>query len=419
MPRKNGELPAPLLAAGSCPFFGPYIHNTEQNQNQFIDRYREEKIKLDYWWIDAGWYPVSGNWTNTGTWEVDTARFPKGLRGVSDHGHAQGVKLIVWFEPERVTPGTWLFENHPEWLLTAPPNPGNQSYNKDTRLLNLGNPEAWSWLTNHIDKLLTDQGIDIYRQDFNMDPLLFWRANDAPDRQGITEIKHVTGYLAYWDELRRRHNDMLIDTCASGGRRNDIETLRRSVPLWRSDARMEPVALQNQTWGISLWIPYSGLANNLVETNTSPKQVDTYTFRSELYSDTHPHWDVRRTDLDYGRLRELVRQWRQIAPDYMGDFYPLTSYSSANDVWMAWQFDFPEAGEGMVQVFRRAESPFESAHLKLHALDADAHYSVTNFDAGTTDMTGRELMGQGIPVELKNQPDSAIFVYKKSAGGGQ
>ena len=37
--------------------------------------------------------------------------------------------------------------------------------------LNLGNPQAREWLTDHIDKLLTEQGIDLYRQDFNMDPL--------------------------------------------------------------------------------------------------------------------------------------------------------------------------------------------------------------------------------------------------------
>ena len=74
-----------------------------------------------------------------------------------------------------------------------------------------------------------------------MDPLAYWRAADVPDRQGITEIRYVTGLLAYWDELRRRRPDMLIDTCASGGRRNDLETLRRAVPLWRSDYAFEPV----------------------------------------------------------------------------------------------------------------------------------------------------------------------------------
>jgi alpha-galactosidase len=414
LPRNKGQPLAPFLAGASCPYFG-FVHNDEQNQEQFIDGYHRANIKLDYWWIDAGWYPNNGSWTSTGTWEVDPQRFPGGLRAVSDHAHAQGVKLIIWFEPERVMPGTWLFEKHPEWLLAAPPNPGDQSYSKDTRLLNLGNSEAWTWLTNHIDKFITDQGIDLYRQDFNMDPLNFWRANDAPDRQGITENKHVTGYLAYWDELRRRHGDILIDTCASGGRRNDLETLRRSVPLWRSDARLEPVGMQNHTYGISLWIPFSGLASNLVETNTSPKQIDAYAFRSEMYPAIHSHWDVRGADLEYDRLRELVRQWREIGPDYLGDFYPLTSYSSANDVWMAWQFDRPDTGQGMVQVFRRPESPFETAHLKLQGLDLNAHYTVTNMDdPGGTDVTGRELMERGVSIALRDRPDSALFVYKKT-----
>ena len=64
--------------------------------------------------MDAGWYPANETgWPKTGTWEVDTKRFPGGLRAISDHAHAKGVKTIVWFEPERVHAGTWLAENHP------------------------------------------------------------------------------------------------------------------------------------------------------------------------------------------------------------------------------------------------------------------------------------------------------------------
>ena len=86
------------------------------------------------------------------------------------------------------------------------------------------------------------------------------------DRQGITEIRHVEGYLAYWDELRRRHPGLLIDSCASGGRRNDLETLRRAVPLLRSDFQgpQNPssaemmVGNQGHTYGLSFWVPYYG-----------------------------------------------------------------------------------------------------------------------------------------------------------------
>jgi alpha-galactosidase len=44
---------------------------------------------------------------------------------------------------------------------------------------------------------------------------------------------------------------MLIDTCASGGHRNDLETLRRSVPLLRSDYIMEPIGQQCHTYTLS------------------------------------------------------------------------------------------------------------------------------------------------------------------------
>jgi len=405
MPKMGDRLRLGQLAGGSCPYYGPYVNNNEENQKLFIDRYAEEGVKLDYWWIDAGWYPTSGVWTNTGTWEVDTKRFPRGLRGVADYAHSKGLKFIVWFEPERVTPGTWLYDNHQDWLLKAPSNPGDQLYVPEWRLLNFGKPEAWQWSTEHFNKLITDNGIDLYRQDFNMAPLYFWRANDADDRQGITEIRYVTGYLAYWDDLRRNHPGMPIDSCASGGRRNDVETLRRSVPLTRSDNVLEPIGQQGHTYGIAFWMPYYG---------TIADAVEPYAFRSEMCPALHGHWDMRRRDVNYGRLRDLVAQWRQIAPNYFGDYYPLTPYSRANDIWVAWQFDRPEAGEGVVQAFRRADSSYESARFKLRGLDPSARYTITNADApGGEERTGRELMEQGLSVTLRDQPGAAVVSYRK------
>ena len=43
----------------------------------------------------------------------------RGLRPISDHAHAKGVKILVWFEPERVTAGTWIAENHPDSIGIA------------------------------------------------------------------------------------------------------------------------------------------------------------------------------------------------------------------------------------------------------------------------------------------------------------
>lgn len=397
LPRPAGQLPPPHLAACSSHQFGEMIHANEENQKLFVDRYVEENLGLNYWWMDAGWYPNQSGWPNTGTWEVDRSRFPRGLRAISDHARSKGVRTIVWFEPERVTPGTWLYEQRPQWLLGAD---GNQ------KLLNLGNPEARQWLTDHIDKLLNEQGIDLYRQDFNMEPLEYWRKTDPPDRQGITEIYHVTGYLAYWDELRRRHPDMLIDTCASGGRRNDLETLRRAVPLLRSDYILEPVGNQNHTYGMAFWIPAFGTGLN---------HPEPYGFRSCMCYFVNACYDMRRKDLDYQAIRRLIEQWRTIAPCFLGDYYPLTSFSGENDVWMAWQFNRPEAGQGLVQAFRRADCVYESARFKLHGLVDEARYEVRDLDQpdSTTVLTGRELAETGLLVTLKRPSSAALITYKR------
>jgi alpha-galactosidase len=81
---------------------------------------------------------------------------------------------------------------------------------------------------------------------------------------------------------------------------------------------------------------------------------------------------------------------------------------------MAWQFDRPESGDGMVQAFRRADSIYESARLRLRGLDPDARYEVRNLDAeGATVMSGRELMETGLLVTLARRPDSAVIVYRR------
>lgn len=409
MPKPGGKLPQPQLLASSSRQYNEMIDANETNQIMFINRYIEEKIKLDYWWMDAGWYVHhSGGWPRVGTWEVDGGRFPRGLRAISDYAHSKGIKTLVWFEPERVTANTWLANNHPEWILGGAKG----------GLLNLGNETVRKWLTEHVDNLLNKHGIDLYRQDFNIDPLGYWRGADPPDRQGISEIKHITGYLVYWDELRRRHPNMLIDSCASGGRRNDLETMRRAVPLWRSDYAFEAIGHQCMMYGLSLWLPFHGtgtvFTRNASYYGSGHTPVEPYAFWSNAGQSTGIGIDVRLKDLNYAEIRRLIGQWRRIAENYYGDFYPLTPWTRDDTVWIAWQFDRPEVGEGMIQVFRRHNSFYESARFTLFGLDAKENYLVSNLNTGTqVHRSGRELLKNGLPVTITAKPGAAILTYRK------
>jgi alpha-galactosidase len=265
-----------------------------------------------------------------------------------------------------------------------------------------------NWLVEHFSQTIKKEKISVYRQDFNIEPLVFWRNTDAADRQGITENLYVQGYLRFWDGLLDRDPDLLIDTCASGGRRDDIETFRRSVPLWRSDDSGNPVVEQNHTYGLALWVPYfgSGIA-----------RTDSYAFRSVLGSSLVASWDLRDKRYDYNNLRALTTEFWRAASYFVGDYYPLTQFPSGTDNWMAWQFNRPEQGDGVVQAFFRDENNNQvepARNLRLRGLDPAAMYQVTDFDAGTPNtISGSRLMQEGLQVKFLIKPGAAVFTYKR------
>ncbi|MBQ2684477.1 MAG: NPCBM/NEW2 domain-containing protein [Thermoguttaceae bacterium] len=404
--RADGSFVDHHLAACSSHWFEEMTQATAETQKFFIDRYLEEGMKLDYWWMDAGWYPCDDFWVNTGTWRPDPKRFPNGLREVSDHGHGKGVKTIVWFEPERVSAkGEW-FTQYPDWLLL--PNEGP--------FMNMGIPEAREMVTDTIDRLIKNEGIDLYRQDYNFDPLDTWRRNDAEDRQGITEIKYVTGYLAYWDALLQRNPMLRIDSCAGGGKRDELEAMRRAVPEIRSDYILEPVGNQNHILGISLWIPYHG---------SGIRAMDDYGIRSILSPYLNLCYDMRDRSIDYSGVRRNLDIWEKyLVPMYGKDFYPLAGLtdrdsvaagpSDVDTIWCGWQYDDPENGTGVIQMFRRDRSRQTEGLYPLFGLDRGAVYEFTDVDTGQTwEYSGQTLRDEGLPIRIENAPQAVILAYKK------
>jgi len=408
-PQKDGK-PARMPVS-----FGTWGGNFAKKHIEHGKWWKDHDLPIDFLWVDAGWYGkdeaklganvFNSNWgALVGDWFPNPAYFPEGLGPVGKALKDMGIGFLLWFEPERVFQGTSWTREHPEYLL----GPVGPNY-----LYNLGNPAARQALTDKLVKLINDGNISCYRQDFNFDPRPYWDKADAPDRVGITEIRHITGLYQMWDDLLSRCPGLLIDNCASGGRRIDIETMSRSIPLWRSDFPCYPgysaAAIQNQTQGLGLWAPLSsGVCD----------REDTYSFRSALgpgmvfgmpdfEKDSNKHFAI-----DW--IRKRFGELNQVRDLFLGDFYPLIAYSSAEDVWAAWQFDRPDLNSGAVFAFRRARSPFASAPLRLRGLDPNAVYTLSNFDvAGTTEMTGQELLQKGLPIVIQDRPGSVVVVYKK------
>jgi len=373
-----------------------------------IDRLKQLKIIPEVFWMDAGWYEGGGNnWQIIGNWNADKQRFPNGLKPVADAIHSAGSKFLLWFEPERVADGTMLATEHENWLLKFPDGKKNSYTGKQDFVLDLGIKDARLWLTNYISDFIKEEGIDYYRQDFNIDPMAYWEANDKPDRVGISEIRHIEGLYAFWDSLLVRFPNLIIDNCASGGRRIDLETMSRSLPLWRSDYDMnEPEGLQNHTYGLNFYLPLHGTGNY---------SYSDYGFRSGMCSSVVLFWDVFNSGSSISEMQKCMRDFKRLRPYYYGDYYPLTGTENLlrDDGWLAYQLNRPELGDGVILAFRRKNCPDESIEVKLHGMDKTADYEVFIEDSGETIVQKGEELRAGLKLSLNSKQKSLLVSYKQ------
>ena len=424
LPRSGGRQLAPALACMCNDGGEEFTQATEENQLRFMDAFHQGGFDFDVWWIDAGWYPCADergerHWVRTGTWVPDPERFPRGLRPIADRAAEYGGRLLLWFEPERVIRHSVLDEAHPDWLLRRAGEVAGSL--ADNALLDLGNSECRHWLTTHVSRLIRENGIGVYRQDFNFPPLGYWRDNDAPDRQGIHENLHVQGYLRYWDDLLAAHPDLWIDSCASGGRRNDLETMRRSVPLHYSDYGygVHPVKLAFHHT-LFAWIPY--FKESTLSWDNLPPDADhwfnhtndSFSYHCGMAPMMLAAFDIRGDDGHQDLSRRMVAIWRRAAPAMLyGDYYPLTPFSRGANRWVAWQFDRPEATSGFVQGIRHRECGEDRLTVRLRALDGTAEYILENPETGETlSSTGATLCGAGLTFELPPR-SGAIWFYRR------
>jgi alpha-galactosidase len=396
---RNAELPfSTFLAREGPPPCNEHTCATESFAVAMINRHKQFNIVPEVFWLDAGWYSCKGNmWWQVGNWTPNKENFPNGLKPVTDAAHKVGAKFLLWFEPERVTPETQFAGKNPDWLLNLSGN--------NNALFNLGNNEARLWLTDYISNFLKNEGIDYYRQDFNFNPMPYWEANDKPDRIGISEIRYIEGLYAFWDSLLVRFPNLLIDNCASGGRRIDLETISRSSPLWRTDYQYgEPNGSQCHTYGLNFYLPLHGTGNFTI----SP-----YHFRSNMSSSLVINWDINSKEHSVPELQKYFQDFKRLRPYFYEDYYPLSTYMTGDNAWMAYQLNRQKSNDGVVFAFRRQDCQIESINIKLRGLDEKAVYELFYEDYEIkTKMSGAELMN-GINISIPVKPGSLLISYKK------
>ena len=376
-----------------------------------VERLAELKksgAKFEEYWIDAAWYgncqkceeEFSGDWgDHTGEWTPNPKVHPNELMDVKAAAEDAGLRFMLWLEPERAITGTRVMKEHPEWFITLPDNTSN--------MLWYGNEEALEYTCKLLSEKVEKYNLSVYRQDFNVQIEDYCKQNDTENRIGITEIKHIMGMYRVWDYLLSKYPHLIIDNCCGGGRRIDIETLRRSIPVCRTDFQVtfntNPEALQVQTTNISKYFPFNGCQYR--------NSGDTYVARSSYSSSwaISPYGCVfqEMDDEKFAWLKTVSEEYRRIRRYFSEDYYNHASCTFDDTGWTVWQYHDPKDQSGIIMAFRRSNCVFDTIPVNLCGLVDGKKYEVLNIDTEEAfEIT------DSLEITLPEKRSSVIFEYK-------
>ena len=247
--------------------------------------------------LDDGWFRHRRDDTaGLGDWYVDEDVWPHGLHPLIDHVRGRGMEFGLWVEPEMVNPDSDLARAHPDWVLPGPPWRHQQA-------LDITIPEAYAYILERLDALLSEYDIAFLKWDHNRD---------------LVTPTHEQTLATYrlLDELRARHPGVEIESCSSGGARVDLGILARTDRVWASDTN-DALERQNiQRWTQLLLPP------ELVGSHVGPPRAHTtgrthdLSFRAAtaLFGHFGIEWDIASaSDEERTELAEWIARYKRVA----------------------------------------------------------------------------------------------------------
>jgi alpha-galactosidase len=371
--------------------------------------------------IDAGWY-VGADTVDTGdfdqglgSWEADPARFPNGLRPLSDYAHSLGIKFGIWVEPERVNLSIVGNGDVDEsWLATS-----GGSYNSDdSALICLGNAAGRQWVLDQLTRLIDEVQPDYLKWDNN----LWVNCDRAGHDHGKADgsFAHVSALYEILDALRQRYPTLLIENCSQGGNRLDFGMLRYTDAAWMDDQTAPAVHVRHNLEGLGTIFPPAYLLSFVTGNDTEPlhdaPDLSLYfrsrmggvlglCFRSDEFSDA----DVEGISQEIA-IYKTVRATLSVASAVL-----LTQQASVTGgpEWDVLQATAPGSNALVIYAYQDDEGT-DKINVKPADLQPAANYDVYSVDAGFIGTaTGADILSNGI--DIIESPNTAAHILTITA----
>jgi len=260
-----------------------------------------KEIGVERFVLDDGWFGARrDDHAGLGDWTVAPEVWPNGLKPLIDTVKANGMEFGLWFEGEMINPDSDLYRAHPEWILhSANRTPIEARYQQ---VLDLSHEGAYNHVLGQVDAILTEYDIAYIKWDHNrtlVDAAHFGKATMRNQNIAIYRL---------FDELKRRHPGLEIESCASGGGRIDLGMVEHADRFWTSDDN-DPLERQNIYRYTSIAIPPELLGTHIGPTHShSTARTHTIGFRAitALWGHAGLEWDLTETTADE---RVLLREF--------------------------------------------------------------------------------------------------------------
>ena len=305
-----------------------------------------KELGVDMFLLDDGWfgnkYPRENDRAGLGDWEVTHDKLPGGIPALTKAAREAGVKFGLWIEPEMVNPKSELFERHPEWAIHYPNR--DTYYYRNQLVLDLSNPAVQEYVYGIVDNLLKENpDIAYFKWDCNS-PITNIYSPYLKADQGQLYIDHVRGIYRVMQRVHDNYPQVAMMLCSGGGARCDYEALKYFTEFWCSD-NTDPVERVYIQWGFSHFFPAKAMCAHV----TSWNKEASIKFRTDVASMCKLGFDLGLKELSADELRycqEAVANWKRLQPVILdGSQYRLVS-------------------------------PYESNHMAVNYVDADARKAV-------------------------------------------
>ncbi|MBQ4053906.1 MAG: hypothetical protein IJD33_06165, partial [Clostridia bacterium] len=177
---------------------------------------------------------------------------------------------------------------------------------------------------------------------------------------------------------------------------------------------------QNHHLHYNAWLPYSGTLTWFISPS---KKQDLYLARSSysaasnfVFFDGQNMENEEERQAFHAWQNERKKEYVRIRDYFSEDFYPLTESSDRKDIWCAAQFHRPEQGDGVVQIFRRENAPYETATFTLRGIKDGTMYAFTDVDGGEFTVSGTEINAHGWMVSMPEKRSAKIYFYREIEG---